>query len=281
MKIWLWVCVFVLVGGTAAKVDAVFVNGSFETGDYQGWALAETPKYWEDPATLELWDLRGFGTWGICESGEVLEYNGKLKFDFADSLYNQMYSPGLPKTCSAADGLQHAFQLQDAGQIHLLSQDLDLPSNATAVSWEMMYKNHNQEAPFFRGDQRIRVALKDMNDQLITTLFLTSDTTPQEVAAWTTYAADISQFAGSTVRFEVEVSTFWQRLDAFFDNFRIEVGEVEIPQEPIVEEPPAPPVVNDPAAVPPGWHKNAKTPKGLEKKDQLPKGFGEGRKTGW
>ncbi len=278
MRISAWAFLFALVAASPVSAGTVFVNGGFESGDYSGWTVSQTPEYWVDPSTGMLWDLRPHGTWGICQHGEVLAFNGQA-YDFADNMYSQLLSPSLPKTCAASEGFRYAFQLQNAGQTHILAQELTLPKNAETIAWDMFYKNHNTVAPLFRPDQGIRVSLKTTSGQVVETLFRTDSSSPSEISSWKTYASDVSQFAGSTVVFEVEVTTYWQRLDAYFDNFRVVVAESEEPP-PVVGEP-SPPAASQPFPVPPGWNRAGKTPKGLEKQEKLPEGLFKGDKAGF
>ncbi|NDY43022.1 hypothetical protein G3N55_09230 [Dissulfurirhabdus thermomarina] len=241
-----------LVGGTAFAGEPVLVNGGFETGDYSGWTLREgRPAY--------------FGTWGIARHGETIN-RYQAVFDYCDAMMVQENSAGLPHTYEATEGGLMALQLQNGGQEHRMYQDVVLPDYARALSWDMFYKNH---AGSFGPDQCIAVHIRDLSDNVLETLFLTDGTQPQEIPM-THFVYDISAYAGKAVRIDVDMKVYRNFLDAGFDNFRVELADVQAP---------------------PGWSRknrgkkvgwgDAAMPPGLAKKGKTPKGFDQGDKTGW
>ena len=145
-----------------------------------------------------------------------------------------------------------AYQLQNGPQEHRMYQDVTLSTSATILSWDMFYTNHHTG---FASNQYLAVHIRDNSDNILETLFETIPGDPQSIPL-TNFAYDISTYAGSTVRIDVEMKLYELFIDAGFDNFVIEQG-----------------------GTPPGWDGSA--PPGLEKKDKTPDGFDEGNKTGW
>lgn len=232
----------------AVFASSPIVNGSFETGDYTGWTL------WEGPSNLPT-----TGTWGIATNGEVINPQ-QATYDFYDGISVTQTSPGLPITYAASDGNYVAYQLQNNVQGHRMYQDVTLSTTATMLSWDMFYTNHSGS---FDNNQYLAVHIRDLGDNVIATLFKTVPGDPQSIPL-TNFAYDISTYAGSTVRIDVEMEIYDNYFDAGFDNFVIEQGSTH-----------------------PGWDKGKKkgwdgsAPPGLEKKDKTPAGFDKGNKTGW
>ncbi len=240
--------VLALLIPAAVFASSPIVNGSFETGNYTGWTLWEGPAFAPDR-----------GTWGIASNGEVINQDQKT-YDFHDGMMVTQKSPGLPITYVASDGNYVAYQLQNGPQEHRMYQDVTLSTTATMLSWDMFYTNHSVS---FNNAQYLAVHIRDLNDNVIATLFKTVPDDSQSIPL-TSFARDISTYAGSTVRIDVEMKVRQGSLDAGFDNFVIEQG-----------------------GTPPGWDKGKKqgwdgsAPPGLEKKDKTPAGFDKGNKTGW
>ena len=244
------IMVLALLGPAIALADSPIDNGSFETGDYTGWTL------WEgNPLAPDR------GTWGIASDGEQIK-KGDTTYDFCDSIMVPQVSPGLTITYQTTDGEYLAYQLQGGIQDHRMYQDVVLLGSATILSWDMFYTNH---AVGFNDNQYLAVHIRDLNDNIVETLFKTESGDPQSISM-TNFAYDISAYAGTTVRIDVEMKVRQGFLDAGFDNFIIEqIDNTE----------------------PPGWDKGKKAgwdgsvPPGLQKKDKTPAGFGKGDKTGW
>lgn len=181
------------------------INGSFETEDYTGWHLSE------DSTVPDA------GTWGIAQDGQTITLF-TMAFDFYDQIPVMQLSPGLPYTYRATHGRALAYQLQNAPENHRMSQVFTLSECTTTLSWDMEYTNH--AGLFDPIWQFIAVYLRDVNTNAIrATLFKTTqDVDPQSIGM-TRFTADVSAFAGETVRLEVEMQVQNYHLDAAFDNF--------------------------------------------------------------
>lgn len=254
------VIVLLLALGISSNVGAesVLVNGSFETGDYSGWVLVEG----EGASPTD-------GTSGIAQDGMTI-YRTDEVFDYYDLIPVTQNSSGLPKTYASSDGTYLAIQLQNARHEHRMFQDVSLPENAATLSWDMLYENMNA---FFAPDQYLAVHVRDLNDNILETLFLTEDSSPLAIPM-SSFAFDISSHAGSTVRIDIEQKVRRHYFYAGFDNFRIELGEGEVGGE--VEAPAT-------ALAPPGWSRNKGKKLGWSeyKKFKEPRGFEKGQKNGW
>jgi hypothetical protein len=120
---------------------------------------------------------------------------------------------------------------------------------------------------FFAPNQYLAVHVRDLNDNILETLFLSEDSSPLAIPM-TNFAFDISSHAGSTVRIDVEMKVHLHFLDAGFDNFRIELGELDAPASDLA---------------PPGWSRDSGRKLGWSeyKKNKVPPGFDKGQKSGW
>jgi hypothetical protein len=85
-----------------------------------------------------------------------------------------------------------------------------------------MYYNGTPQA-FQAVDQYIAINLRNpTTDALIATVYKTDGTSPLSLAGMTAHSADISAYAGQTVRLDVEANVQRWYLPAAFDNFRVE-----------------------------------------------------------
>lgn len=190
------------------------VNGSFETGDYTGWTLFENSGV---PIS---------GTWGIASDGQTVNPED-LVFDFFDGIDVEQYSLGLPHTYTATNGNYLALQLQNDPETHRMSQDMTVPtcSTRTILSWDMEYHNWAEEVVeegFVPSAQTLSVYLRDVNtDAILETLFQTTQGIDPQSIPMTAFSADISAYAGMTVRLDVEMQVQLFFFDAAFDNFKV------------------------------------------------------------
>ncbi|MFC1951973.1 PKD domain-containing protein [Chloroflexota bacterium] len=200
-----------LIGPATAFAASSIVNGSFETRDYTGWTL------WEGapPFTVDT-----FGTWGIAANGEVIN-PGDSKHDYFDDISVVQHSSGLPITYLTFDGDYMAFQLQNGPQVHRMYQDVTLSGSAKTLSLDMFYSNHSIGG--FSATQFLAIHIRDLSDNISKTLY---KTVPGDHASipMTGFAFDISTFAGSTVRIDVELNAQVFFFSAGFDNFVIGEG---------------------------------------------------------
>ncbi len=197
-----------LVLACTSWAQAGFVNGSFETGDYTGWTVADYGAYGDGSS----------GTWGVGASGTTL-YAGQYAYDYADGQMNYQSSPGLPMTFQATDGSNVAFQTQNGGQDHRMYQDLTINRDYAWVSWDMSYTNHG--GYFCQGYQNLLVTIRNVaDDSIIRTLVDLAGTGGPTSAGMTNYSYDLSDLAGQNVRFDVSMAVWSFYFDAVFDNFR-------------------------------------------------------------
>ena len=193
----------------AMPARAQIVNGSFED-DYNGWTLEESPE------SRPLTDC--FGTWGIATTGlTITGLPGELVFDFSDGVDCAQTSDGLPITFTATDGLKLAFQLQNGLQLHRMHQDIAV-GPASTLHWDMQYRNH--AGVFDPVNQYLAVRIRDLSDAILQDLFITNPGAPQSIPM-TPFQADLSAYAGRTVRLSVDMQTDLLFLDAQFDNFTL------------------------------------------------------------
>ncbi|MCW5809024.1 MAG: choice-of-anchor D domain-containing protein, partial [Deltaproteobacteria bacterium] len=190
-----------------SALSSIVVNGSFETGDYTGWTLAESS------------GVPSLGTWGIAGDGETIG-SGATVFDFADGVPVQQFTPGLPHTYHATDGVFVALQLQNGGEQHRMFQTVQLPACQPLLLWDMEYRNHN--GAFDAGAQYLAVNVRDPDsDAVLATPFKTMPGAPPVVPAMTPFEADLTPFAGQTVRLDFEQQVQLFHLDAAYDHVRV------------------------------------------------------------
>ena len=221
----LLVAAVMLSAGMPAR--AQIVNGSFEN-DYNGWTLEESPA--GNPC---------FGTWGIAATGFTLVPGAEV-FDFHDLVLCAQSSPGLPITFTPTDGNKLAFQLQNgAPELHRMHQDITVGAGST-LHWDMQYFNHDPLG-FDLTEQYLAVRIRDsVSDAILQDLFITSPGDPQtnlDHPKLTHFQADLSAFAGRTVRLSIDMQVNRDFLDVQFDNFTL-AGSC------------TPPVINSVTAVP-------------------------------
>lgn len=183
-------------------------NGSFETNDYTGWTL------------LEASGSPAFGTWGIAANNDIIN-NGDTVFDYFDNVNVVQTSPTLPITYLATDGGFLAYQLQNDSERHRMYQDISLETTATVLHWDMMYTNTNVD---FSNNQFLAVHIRDTSDVILETLFITNLGDALSVNTMTAFNADISAYAGTTIRLDIEMNVQNSWLDAAFDNFRYDLA---------------------------------------------------------
>ena len=199
---------------SAAQAN-IITNGSFETGNYTGWTLWETPGVNPD-----------YGTWGIAPDGLVIN-PGDVTYDFFDSINVQQSSVGLPITYNATQGNYLAYQLQNGEQHHRMYQDIALGSDVSTLSWDMFYTNHYEE--FVSGHQELAITIRDTSDMILADIFRTTEGIDPYSISMTSFSSDIAVFAGQTVRLSVDMYVEGYYFDAAFDNFAID-GTQPIPE---------------------------------------------------
>jgi hypothetical protein len=192
--------------------QAQIANGSFESGNYTGWTLFQG-------ANSVLPQL---GTWGIATNGQTID-SMEATFDFLDSIYVVQTSPGLPITYASTEGDHVAYLLTNGPQVHFMYQTVTFPSDAATLSWDMMYTNHNVTSPAFSSGQQIRITVRNpWTGGLIAVLYATTEGLSPLSVSMSSFTADVTAFAGTTVMLAAEVYAVSSAMDVAFDDFSVE-----------------------------------------------------------
>lgn len=200
----LWAVWLVLAAPAGA---ATLVNPGFETGDFSGWVLNEDS------------GIGFFGTWGVLVTGTAVG-SGASVFDHHDGINVTQRTPGLPTTFHATEGSFLAVQLQRGPETHRMYQDVTLLATDTDLIWDMRYENH-ATGGFDPARQYLAVHVRDpVSDAILATVFRTDRGDPLSVAM-SSFTADVSAFAGRTVRLDVELEVQDFYFDVAFDNFAV------------------------------------------------------------
>lgn len=268
-----------LVGVTAGLAGAeVLQNASFEM-DYEGWVVVDKYKLLQDgkldPALATKYRIDS-STPTIMGSGVAIN-NGMQLLDYASVWNNTQYSYALPATFYGTDQAKVAVAVNRLPETVRLYQDVTLPEGAYALSWDMQYNN---VSPYgFTSEQYIAVNVLDSNDVPLTSapLFITGPGAPLNNGGMQTYTVDISQFAGQTVRLNVEVAMENYFMVVGLDNFRVDVNIVAAP--PGEEAPAGLSLQEQYSKLPASWFTRERTgwlgelPPGLERNGKLPPGL--------
>lgn len=186
-------------------------NGSFETGTYDGWTLLQ--------ASYNVMSSYP-STWGIAMDLETVN-SGDWVWDYYDGDFEEQHSDGLPITYESTDGMYLAYGLQRDTSLMRMYQDVYLSPDTTTLTWDMWYTNHYEY--FDQYTQYLTVELLTTSDTILETLFMTEPGDPLAIPM-TGFSADISAWAGLTVRLNVEVAAGEYYLDFALDNFAITGG---------------------------------------------------------
>jgi autotransporter-associated beta strand protein len=170
----------------AAATTNLIVNGGFETGSFSGWTL---------------------------------ENSGPGSF----VINNGTYDPASPDgPLPPYDGTYSALSDQTGPGEYAIYQDVTIPAGShLTLSWEDMIRNF--ASSFENPDQQYRVEIRNTSDQTLATLFSTN---PGDslLGSWTARSADLSAFAGQTVRIAFVVQADIYYLNVHIDDVRITDG---------------------------------------------------------
>ncbi len=169
------------------------VNGDFESGNFSGWTLLS------DPADSGAFVINDSTFIPDGPDGPMPPYRGR---------YSAMSSP-------LRSGVRTIYQ------------DVTLPADAVSLTlhWADMIRNH---ADFFENpDQQYRVEIWNQDNEILATLFWTNPGDPL-MTGWTERSADISAFAGMTVRI-----AFTEQATHFYFNVHIDDVRIESEKQPI------------------------------------------------
>ena len=150
------------VDGTGAGSDLI-VNGGFETGDFSGWVVQNL----------------GLGSFVIN---------------------NGSYDPASPDGPLAPRGGSYSVLSDQTGLgARTIFQDIAIPVGSTAVTLSWVDRIHNYAIEFADPNQEYRVEIRNTSDSVLATVFSTNPGDPL-MREWTARGADLSAFAGQTVR---------------------------------------------------------------------------------
>ena len=188
-------------------------NGSFETGDYTGW-------------TVQHQTAGTCGTWAIATDGQTYT-TGQQLIDSGGNGTIFENSPGLDSppssitTYHATDGTHLAIGLQNCAEDHRLFQTVTVPSCQAVVRWDMNYNNH--AGSFDATNQFIALNIRNASTDVVlaTPYKTTQGVDPTTLQVMTSFLADISSFAGQTVRLDFEQQVELNFFDSAFDNIRV------------------------------------------------------------
>jgi hypothetical protein len=202
---------YVVSDGAASAAGSVDVSvggvfASFESNDYSGWTLVETPV----GPTL--------GTFAVVHGTTTLQV-GHVQLDYHDMISNTYVGADFGPV-SSTHGDHVAIQFQSGEQTHTMTRPLRLPSGARTLSWDMQYANgesfHDPEHQF------IAVHILDSNGRRLETVFKTTADVHPLAIPMTTFEVDIAEYAGRNVKVQVELEVWNGYFPAAFDNFRID-----------------------------------------------------------
>jgi hypothetical protein len=161
------------------------VNGDFETGDLSGWTLANSG------------------------SGSFVINNGTYD------------PPGPDGPLPPYSGSFSALGIQSGPSLLTIYQDVALPADATSAVLRWVDRIRNQGDEFDDPEQEFRVEIRDTGNNLLATLFSTNPGDPL-MSGWTERSADISAFAGKTIRVTFTVEDNLYYFNVHLDDIRIE-----------------------------------------------------------
>lgn len=208
-----------------AAAAATVANGDFESGSLEGWQLEES----------------GGGAWSAF-GGTVAPASGET----VPAPFEGSYAALADDTGPASLILYQDVYLEP-GETHELSLELNYKSNVpivvpspdtlsletTEIEGEPVQRNQQVRVDVMTGDSA--VASLEPED-VLETLFATAEGDPQE-AGWTHLEADLSEFAGQTVRIRIAVVAAVEVLDVGVDAVSI-VSSPEEGNEPESEPEP-------------------------------------------
>jgi len=182
---------------------AALLNGSFETGDYTGWSFPSAGS---------------FGVWANLQDGELISA-GENVFDFKSNTTRSLLSPHLPFTYEASHGARlAAFFQTDAGE-HRMYQTVTVPPGATQLKWDLFYRN---DAGFSETQSFAWTLRNPSTDAVVATLFKTTASTPTSAPFGTPFSADVTAYAGATLRLSFDAVIRSGSLPMTFDHIRFE-----------------------------------------------------------
>jgi hypothetical protein len=166
-------------------------NGGFETGDWTGWFT---------PVTNAAFVINDGSVYPPSGNGPTPPYEGNY-FALADQV-----APAVSTLC-------RNVALPPAG------------GGTIALSWADHIQNNN---PDFDTNQQFSVEIRDTNDVVLSTVFTTRPGDPL-FAGWTQRSADLTAFAGRTVRLAFVVNAGESFLDVGLDDVSVRYSTLPPP----------------------------------------------------
>jgi MYXO-CTERM domain-containing protein len=125
---------------------------------------------------------------------------------------------GMNRVMNATYGTKAAIQLQNEEASHRLYQNVTLPADAQTLKWDMSYDN---QALADSINQRLNINIRDTGDNILATLF-TTEGKPFQQLGMTAHEADISAYAGMTVRLDFTHVVVQECFPLVLDHLRID-----------------------------------------------------------
>lgn len=172
-----------LGGETGAHADSPIVNGSFETGDYDGWVIVE------EGAQVYAVEKEGFD---LSEpGGEVYDCHGEKYWALGDLCKADPIGK-----VQVSDGTSAALWIQFEAGVHSIEQTLVVPRDKPILAWDMAYWSPSGS---FETVQSLALRILSTNGSVLEVPFVT-EFQNTEAPELVTYKVDLSSVLGIKVR---------------------------------------------------------------------------------
>ena len=178
---------------------------------------ANTNLSWSDGPGGEFIQNGGFETGTFTNWSKENTSAGDFVID--DGTY-QPPGPDMPTTPYA--GSYSAVSEQSSGGMHVLYQDITLPTNVTsaALYWTDRIRNYASQ---YASNQYFHVEIRDTNDTLLQTAFSTQPGDPL-LNNWTNRMFNLAPYAGQTIRLAFVERDNLYYFNVYLDNISVQVS---------------------------------------------------------